>query len=327
MGTLRIAIVIPVLNEADSLPALLAEISKLAHTRGLAITPVVVDDGSQDDSAAVAAASGAIVLRSHRNQGKASALQSGFDATRDFDVVITMDGDLQDDPAEIPALLAALEGADLVSGWKKQRQDGLARRVQSRMYTWIVRLFTGIDLHDFNCGLKAYRRYVLDELHIYGDMHRLIPVLVHQAGHRVAEIEVHHRPRLHGRSKYGIGRAVRGPLDLMTVVFLGRLGQRPLHLFGSIGGVFALAGLGIAAYLTWIRLVAGEDIGDRPLLLLGVLLILVGIQLVATGLIAEMLLATSPTRPVPHRPVQKAKVWELDDHAGPHDESATGGPA
>lgn len=327
MGTLRIAIVIPVLNEADSLPALLAEISKLAAMRGLAITPVVVDDGSRDDSAAVAAANGAVVLRSHRNQGKAAALQSGFDATRDFDVVITMDGDLQDDPAEIPALLAALERSDLVSGWKKQRRDGLARRVQSRMYTWVVRLFTGVDLHDFNCGLKAYRRHVLDDLRLYGDMHRLIPVLVHQAGHRVAEIEVHHRPRLHGRSRYGIARAVRGPLDLLTVVFLGRLGQRPLHLFGSIGGVLGFAGLGIAIYLTWIRLVERESIGDRPLLLLGVLLILVGIQLVATGLIAEMLLVTNPTRAVPHRPWREAEAWNRDGHAGPHDDSAMGGPA
>ncbi len=202
-----------------------------------------------------------------------------------------MDGDLQDDPREIPRLVAALAHVDMVSGWKETRKDSWSKRLQSRIFTAVVRFMTKIDLHDFNCGLKAYRRSVVDSIHVYGEQHRLIPVLAVNAGFTVEEIPVNHRPRTHGRSKYGWTRAFRGPLDLATVLFLSRFGQRPLHVFGFAGLAFGAVGTGLGLYLSWLRLVEDEAIGDRPLLLLAVLMILAGLQLFAIGLLGEMLLS------------------------------------
>lgn len=300
---MRIAVVIPVLNEAESLPELLGELQGVAAETGLKLDVVVIDDGSSDGSSEMARASGAQVLRSARNRGKADALQAGFDATWDYDIVITMDGDLQDDPAEIPRIVEALGSHDLVSGWKESRKDSWWRRVQSKLFSSAVRLLTGMQLHDFNCGFKGYRRTVLDDIRIYGDLHRLIPVLAHDAGYSVGEIPVHHRPRRHGRSRYGFGRALRGPLDLITVVFLARLGQRPLHAFGVVGGVLSAVGVGLGGYLTWIKFADGVAIGDRPLLLLAVLLIVLGVQIFGFGLVAEMILARGPQPPARYRPV------------------------
>ena len=298
---MRVAVVIPVLNEADSLPQLLDEIRSVGGANALECDVFVIDDGSTDASARVAADRGATVLRSARNRGKAAALQAGFDATTDYPIVITMDGDLQDDPAEIPGLIEALDSADLVSGWKQKRQDSAGRRWQSRIFTSAVRTVSGVEIHDFNCGLKAYRREVVDDIHLYGDLHRLIPVLAHGAGYDVAERVVNHRQRVHGSSRYGIGRALRGPFDLITVMFLQRLGQRPMHFFGLAGLVLGLVGVGIGAYLSWQRLVNDARIGDRPLLMLAVLLILVGLQLFGTGLLGEMLVATRPRRETGYR--------------------------
>jgi glycosyltransferase involved in cell wall biosynthesis len=288
---MRVAVIIPVLNEAESLPQLLDEIGAVAESSGYQLDVFVVDDGSTDGSAQTAQEGGATVLRSGRNRGKAAALQAGFDATVGYEAVVTMDGDLQDDPVEIPKLLADLEHADLVSGWKRDRRDPFSRRLQSRLFTWAVRAMTRVDLHDFNCGLKAYRREAIDGLQLYGDMHRLIPVLVHDAGGTVVERAVNHRARIHGRSRYGIGRALRGPLDLATVVFLTRLGVRPMHLFGLVGTLLVLVGTAAGAVLSWEKLIVGNPIGDRPLLLLAVLLIVVGFQLLATGLLAELIVA------------------------------------
>lgn len=292
---MRIAVVIPVLNEAESLAELLPEISGVLTPLGHPFEMIVIDDGSTDKSSLVAEEHGARVIRSIRNMGKSAALQAGFDATRDFDVVITMDGDLQDDPAEIPRMLTALETADVVSGWKAERRDPWSRRFQSRVFTGAVRRMTGIDLHDFNCGFKAYRRAVLDAIRLNGDQHRLIPVLAVEAGFTVTEIEVHHRPRVHGRSRFGLNRVLRGPLDLITVLFLSRFGRRPLHIFGTAGLILGLVGFGIGVYLSWLRF-QGETIGDRPLLLLAVLMMLGGLQLFAVGLLGEMLLVSEHRR-------------------------------
>ena len=299
----RIAIVIPVLNEADSLDQLIPEITSTMVSLPYHWQIVVVDDGSTDNSAEVAEKHGVVVLRSIRNMGKSAALQAAFDATSDYDIVITMDGDLQDNPIEIPRLIEALGDADVVSGWKAERNDPWSRRMQSKVFTGAVRRMTAIDLHDFNCGFKAYRRAVLDAIRLNGDQHRLIPVLAVEAGFTVTEITVNHRPRVHGKSRFGISRAFRGPLDLITVLFLSRFGKRPLHVFGSAGLILGGTGFAMGAYLTWLRF-QGEAIGNRPLLFLAVLLMLGGLQLFAVGLLGEMILvrdrssAASPFRVV-----------------------------
>ena len=287
-----LSIVVPVFNEADSLEPLFAEIVEAVAAHG-PFEVVFVDDGSTDGSLLVmerlAAADERVrVVKLRRNFGKASALTHGFHEVRG-DVVVTMDGDRQDDPGEIPRLLARLDqGFDLVSGWKQSRQDPVNKTVPSRLFNWTVRKATGVQLHDFNCGLKAYRREVVDNLTVYGELHRYIPVLASDLGFRVTEEKVTHRRRTAGRSKYGWRRYARGYLDLLTVLFLGRYRQRPHHLFGGIGSLMVIVGVLIDLYLT-IEKLTGHAIGQRPLLLLGTLLIIVGIQLVSFGLIAELI--------------------------------------
>ena len=253
---------------------------------------VFVDDGSTDGTFAAltrlhAAHDGVRVVRLRRNFGKAAALQAGFAAAQG-DTVVTIDGDLQDDPAEIPRLLAKLdEGYDLVTGWKTHRSDPLARRVLSRVFNAVTGRLSGLRLHDMNCGLKAFRAEVARELDLYGELHRFIPVLAHDLGFRVTELGVNHRPREHGRSRYGVERYARGFLDLLTVSFMSRYRHRPLHLFGGLGLVLGTSGTAILVYLTVVKL-TGEPIGRRPLLLLGVLLVVVGIQFLSLGLLSEL---------------------------------------
>jgi glycosyltransferase involved in cell wall biosynthesis len=207
-------------------------------------------------------------------------------------VVVTIDGDGQDDPAEIPALVAKLdEGYDVVSGWKQRRRDPIFKRWGSRMFNRLTARLSGVPLHDVNCGLKAYRGPAVRALELYGEQHRLIPVIGFQRGWRVTELPVHHRPREHGRSKFGTERYARGLLDLLGVLFIGRYQYRPLHLFGGAGLLSLLVGLVVCAYLT-VEKLSGEAIGGRPLLVLGVLLILAGIQLFTLGLVGEMIAAT-----------------------------------
>jgi dolichol-phosphate mannosyltransferase len=228
------------------------------------------------------------VVRLRRNFGKAAALVAGFDQARG-ETIVTIDGDLQDDPAEIPRLLAKLEeGFDLVSGWKARRRDPLRRRVGSRIFNAVTGRLSGVRLHDMNCGLKAYRAEVVRGLRIYGELHRFVPVLAHHRGYRIAELPVNHRPREHGRSRYGMERYLRGFLDLLTVSFIGRYRHRPLHLFGGLGLALGLVGFAILVYLTVVKL-AGHAIGQRPLLTLGVLLVVVGMQFLSLGLISEMI--------------------------------------
>lgn len=292
-----VSLVIPVFNEAGSLEPLVAEIDAALSAAGLAFEIVFVDDGSTDGSFEVmrrlaSARDDVRVVKLRRNFGKAAALSHGFEVSRG-DVVVTLDGDRQDDPAEVPRLVARFDdGYDLVSGWKQSRQDPLNKTLPSRFFNWTVRTTTGIPLHDFNCGLKAYRREVVETIRIYGEQHRYIPVVAAQAGFRVTEEPVAHRARTAGKSKYGWQRYLRGYLDLMTVLFLGRYQHRPQHLFGGIGTLFILIGLVVEIYLSVDKLLFGHPIGQRPMLLLGALLIIVGVQLLSLGLIGELIANT-----------------------------------
>jgi glycosyltransferase involved in cell wall biosynthesis len=289
----HVSVVVPLLNEEKTLDALYDEVRAALDPAGLDWEIVYVDDGSTDGSYRRLVHlhethSNVRVVRLRRHFGKAAALAAGFDAATG-EVIVTIDADLQDDPAEIPNLLAKLdEGYDIVSGWKRNRQDPLRRRLVSRIYNGATALITGVRLHDMNCGLKAYRAEVLRNVQLYGELHRFVPVLAHHLGYSAAEIPVGHRPRESGRSRYGAERYVRGFFDLLTVVFMGRYRYRPLHLFGGIGLVLGGSGFVILLYLTAIKL-SGAAIGGRPLLLLGILLVVVGIQSFSLGLVGEML--------------------------------------
>ena len=293
-----ISVVIPLYNESESLATLHAELDRVSREPGLdpaAFEFVFVDDGSRDPSWAViqklAAADPRVrAIRFRRNFGKAAALTAGFGAARG-DLVFSMDGDLQDDPAEIPRFLAKLdEGLDVVSGWKRTRHDPWHKVGPSRVFNWLVSTLTGCHLHDHNCGFKAYRKAVLDEVQIYGELHRFVPVLAHARGFRVGEIEVNHRARRFGKSKYGVTRIVKGLLDLLTVRFLTGFRQRPLHVLGSVGLVlFGLGVLGLVYLAVWWLL--GHQIGHRPLLVYSAALLGVGTQILATGVLAELVTA------------------------------------
>jgi glycosyltransferase involved in cell wall biosynthesis len=288
-----ISVVVPLLNEEHSLDELYREIVAALEPRGEPFEVVFVDDGSSDGSPTVLGQlhdqhANVVVVRLRRNFGKAAGLQAGFLEARG-DTVVTIDADLQDDPSEIPALLAKLdEGFDLVSGWKTRRNDPFLRRLFSRVFNWTTGLISGVRLHDVNCGLKAYRAEVLEGMRLYGELHRFIPVLASYQGYRVAEIPVNHRARQHGRSRYGPERYLRGFFDLLSVTFMGRYRYRPLHLFGGIGVLMGAVGFIILLYLTMLKL-WGHGIGTRPLLTLGVLLEVVGIQFVSLGLISELI--------------------------------------
>jgi glycosyltransferase involved in cell wall biosynthesis len=287
-----ISVVVPVRDEERTVEPLYDELATALESQGEPWEVVFVDDGSRDGTHAAlvrlhAAATNVRVVRLRRNAGKAAALDAGFREV-DGDVVVTIDGDLQDDPSEIPRLLAKLdEGYDLVTGWKTHRSDRITRRVLSRVFNGVTGRISGLRLHDMNCGLKAFRVEVARELDLYGELHRFIPVLAHDLGFRVTELAVNHRPREHGRSRYGMERYARGFLDLLTVTFMGRYRHRPLHLFGGLGLVLGTIGTAILVYLTIVKL-TGEPIGRRPLLLLGVLLVVVGIQFLSLGLLSEL---------------------------------------
>jgi glycosyltransferase involved in cell wall biosynthesis len=288
-----VSVVIPVYDEERSVALLYDELRSAMEPLGVEWEAIFVDDGSTDGTFAAltrlhSGGDNIRVVRLRRHFGKAAALGAGFDQARG-DTVVTMDGDLQDDPAEIPRLLAKLdEGFDLVSGWKTRRRDPISRRALSRVFNSVTSRFSGVRLHDMNCGLKAYRAEVVHGLRLYGELHRFIPVLAHYRGVRIAELPVNHRQREHGRSRYGIERYLRGFLDLLTVSFIGRYRHRPLHLFGGLGLTLMTIGIGILVYLT-VDKALGHAIGGRPLLTLGVLLVVVGLQFFSLGLISEMI--------------------------------------
>jgi glycosyltransferase involved in cell wall biosynthesis len=301
-----LSVVVPVRNEERSVELLYDEIQAALDALDGEWEAVFIDDGSTDGSFAAltrlhARAPNVRVVRLRRNFGKAAALAAGFRHSRGA-VIVTLDADGQDDPAEIPRLLAKLEeGFDLVSAWKTKRRDPWRRRVLSRLFNSVTGRISGIRLHDMNSGLKAYRAEVVRGKPLYGELHRFIPVLAHYRGFRVAELPVNHRPRKHGRSRYGLERYLRGFFDLLTVTFMGRYRHRPLHLFGGLGLALGVAGFLICLYLT-VLWFAGHAIGHRPLLTLGVLLVVVGMQFLSLGLIGEMITTHHEERAIERDP-------------------------
>ena len=294
-----LSIVIPAYNEAESLPILMEQIREILWQHNYTAEVIFVNDGSTDGTYEVLEQivsekrSDNIqvhVVHFRRNQGKAAGLMAGFAEARG-EVVITMDADLQDDPQEIPKLIDALEteNADLISGWKYPRKDPLEKRAFSFVFNRVTAMFTGVKLHDMNCGFKAYRSEVVKSLHLYGDLHRYIPILAHQAGFRVGEVKVRHHPRRFGVSKYGLKRIPKGFFDLLTVLFLTRYLKRPLHVFGMIGGLVAFIGVVIGCYLGVLWIMKG-GIGFRPLLILSVLMVILGAQFFSIGLLGELVI-------------------------------------
>jgi glycosyltransferase involved in cell wall biosynthesis len=292
-----LSIVIPLMNEQESLVPLHEAVERVLQELGRSYEIIYVDDGSTDASfeqlRAIAKGSAAVrAIRFRRNFGKAAALMAGFQAARGR-IVITMDADMQDDPREIPRFVERIEqDRDLVSGWKRERKDPLSKTLPSRLFNAVTSWMSGLKLHDFNCGFKAYRREVLQDIRIYGELHRYIPVLAHWKGFRVDELEVLHHPRRHGSSKYGWGRLPRGLMDLLTVMFLTRYTLRPLHLFGAAGLLAGGAGFVIGIYLVVLKLL-GQYISQRPLLQLSMLLMILGMNLISVGLIGDMIASRS----------------------------------
>ena len=293
----EVSIVVPIYNELENLPDLVERIHGAMATQPLSFELIAVDDGSSDGSAARLRelAAGRPWLRAVclvRNYGQSAALQAGFDRVRGR-YVVTLDADLQNEPQDIPLLLQRLEtdpGVDMVSGWRQQRQDkALSRRLPSMLANRLISRSTGVHLHDYGCALKAYRRPIIDRIRLYGELHRFIPSLAKEAGARITEVPVRHHARTRGVSKYGIDRTFRVILDLMLIVFFMRYRHRPLHAFGGMGLWLAAPGLAMLAWLACLKLL-GHDVGGRPLLLAGVMLVLMGLQLIVAGLVGEMLI-------------------------------------
>jgi glycosyltransferase involved in cell wall biosynthesis len=293
-----LSLIIPVYNEAQNLRPLYEQLKAALEATAAQYEIIAIDDGSRDDSFAILKElhekdPSLKVIRFRRNYGQTAAFAAGFDLAQG-DVVVTLDADLQNDPADIPLLLDKMaEGYDVVSGWRVERRDAfLTRRLPSMIANWLISTVTGVHLHDYGCSLKAYRKEVVKGVQLYGELHRFIPALSSWMGVEVAEIPVQHHARRFGSSKYGISRTIRVILDLITVRFLLSYSTRPIQIFGGLGllsfGVGALLGV----YLTYVKLVLGQDIGSRPLLLLAVLLMLVGVQLVSMGLLGELVVRT-----------------------------------
>lgn len=294
--TVRVSVIVPLLNEADNLANLSAQLQELLNNLDRIGEVILVDDGSTDGSEVFLKRLHAEdhrfrILRLRRNFGQSAAFSAGIDYARG-DVLVTMDGDLQNDPADIPRLLARIdEGYDIASGWRVHRHDKfLTRRLPSHVANWLISKVTGVHLHDYGCSLKAYRREVFGLVKLYGEMHRFVPVLASWIGVKVTEVPVNHFARQHGRSKYGLGRTIRVMLDLLTVKFLLSYGTRPVQLFGLVGLIFLAAGMAFGLYLSFLKLVLGQGIGDRPLLFLVVLLVVVGVQLIIMGLLGELMI-------------------------------------
>ncbi len=289
-----ISVIVPVYNEEESIPILYRSLKDVLDRMGSPYEIIFVDDGSEDRTPLILEEihrgdERVVVLTFRRNFGQTAALVAGFDHARG-DIIITMDGDLQNDPEDIPRLLEMMEDYDVVSGWRVNRKDPfLTRRLPSMIANWIISRVTGLRLHDYGCTLKAYRREVIENIKLYGEMHRYIPAVAKWAGARVGEVETTHHPRRFGRSKYGLSRTIKVILDLITIRFLQSFSTKPLHAFGLLGIILGGSGFLISLYLTMEKLLFGQDIGGRPLLLLGVLLIILGVQFIGMGLLGEML--------------------------------------
>lgn len=288
-----ISVVIPVFNERGTLEQLHEELTGVLTTVARDHEIVFVDDGSADGSRELLEQISLRDPRTHllafrSNRGKAEALNVGFREAKG-ELVVTMDADLQDKPSELPRMLTALDGYDLVSGWKKVRHDPLGKTLPSKFFNWVTGRVSGLELHDFNCGFKIYRREVVQELDLYGEMHRFIPVLAAWQGFRPTEVAIEHAPRTWGKSKYGFSRLFKGAYDLLTVYVLTRFEHRPLHFFGTLGLALSTLGFAILLYMSYLRLVLDATIGNRPLLFLGIVALLAGLQLGSTGLIGEII--------------------------------------
>ncbi|MEA5598039.1 glycosyltransferase family 2 protein [Rivularia sp. UHCC 0363] len=306
-SVLDVSVVVPVHNEVESLPLLLEAISSTLIESNLSYEIICVDDGSTDgsvqllkDQAQIRTDLKSIILR--RNYGQTAAMAAGFYHARG-QAIVTLDADLQNDPVDIPMLLAKLEeGYDLVSGWRKNRQDAaLTRLLPSKIANWLIRRITSVNIHDYGCSLKAYRTELVADMNLYGELHRFLPALAYIEGARITEIPVRHHARRFGSSKYGLGRTFRVVMDLFTITFMKKFLNRPMHVFGLWGLIFMVSGGGISIHLAWAKLILSQDIGDRPLLILAVLLLVTGVQLFCFGLLAELLMRTyheSQGRPI-----------------------------
>ena len=297
-GAPQLSVVIPVYNEVESLPHLLEAIAQTLRTTSLAYEIIAVDDGSTDGTTTLLKQLAqtrtdlrAVLLR--RNYGQTAAMSAGFHHAH-APIIVTLDGDLQNDPQDIPRLLAKLdEGYDLVSGWRKNRQDAaLTRLLPSKLANGLISKVTGVALHDYGCSLKVYRAELVADMNLYGELHRFLPALAFIEGAKIAEIPVNHHARQFGTSKYGLSRTFRVLMDLMTIYFMKRFLTRPMHVFGWFGLLATLTGLGIGLHLSYVKLVLGESIGQRPLLTLAVLLVIAGLELFCFGLLAELLMRT-----------------------------------
>jgi glycosyltransferase involved in cell wall biosynthesis len=290
----ELSVVVPIHNEAPCIAELHRELTQTLTAWGRSYEILLVDDGSTDESFEIAAQLQAIdrrlrVIRFRRNFGQTAAFAAGFAHARGR-IIVTSDGDLQNDPRDIPTMIAKLEsGYDIVCGWRRDRKDAWAsRRLPSTIANRLISIATGVPLHDYGCSLKAFRAEVVKPLKLYGEMHRFIPAIASEQGVAIAELVVNHRPRRHGQSKYGISRTIRVVLDLLTVKFLLSYSTRPLQIFGLVGVAMGLLGAGITGWLAYVRLFAYQSIADRPLLLFGILLLFTGLQLVTLGLLAEL---------------------------------------
>ena len=289
-----ISIVVPVFDEEGSLRELHRRLSEVMTDLGRSYEIIYIDDGSGDQSLSILKSIydtdprvGVVSFR--RRYGKSAALAVGFEEARG-EIIVTIDADLQDDPREIPRLIHEIGlGYDLVSGWKKHRKDPLSKTIPSRIFNWVTATVTGLRLHDINCGLKAYRRAVIDEIRVYGELHRFMPVFAHKESFRVGEIVVAHHPREFGKTKYGLRRFLHGFLDLLTVIMITGYTRSPLHFFGTIGVLFSAAGIAINGVLVYFKIRYGNIQGRTPLLMLGVLLLILGFQIISTGLVAELI--------------------------------------
>ncbi len=299
-----ISIVIPLLNEEESLPELFAWIKKVMVANNFTYEIIAVDDGSTDSSWDVIkkhSLEHSVIkgIKFKRNYGKSGALNEGFEACSG-DVVITMDADLQDSPDEIPELFKMIkeEKYDIVSGWKKKRHDPLSKTIPTKIYNGVTRFMTGIKLNDMNCGLKAYRKEVVKSVEVYGEMHRYIPVIAKSAGFkRIGEKVVEHRARQYGVTKFGLERFVNGFLDLLSIIFVTRFSKKPMHLFGALGVISFIIGFIILTYLTVSKLVLSQSgIATRPLFFFGIMMLIIGVQLFLTGFLAELTSRNSPDR-------------------------------
>ncbi|MCS7215743.1 MAG: glycosyltransferase family 2 protein [Thermodesulfovibrio sp.] len=312
-----LSVVIPLYNEEENIYELHKKLTETLNKLSINYEVIYVDDGSIDNTLNYLEEiqkkdHHVVVLSFRRNFGQTAAFAAGFDFARG-DIVITMDGDLQNDPADIPWLMEAIKDADIVSGWRKKRKDPfLSRRLPSIVANWLIGKVTGVRIHDYGCSLKAYRREVVKNLRLYGEMHRFIPALASWYGVKIKEIEVTHHPRYKGKSKYGIGRTIKVLLDLVTVKFLHSFSTKPIQFFGPIGILFMLLGTIIVGYLIFLKIFEGVSIGGRPLLLGGFFSVLIGLNFIGMGLLGEMIVRV-------YHETQKKPIYILKKILGPGD--------